>query len=1213
MSDYRDVAGRARLTAKVALSLFLILPVPSTAQVVIDGTVGPVTGSVPGPVYNIFAEWGKQHGANLFHSFSQFDIRTFATNGSFLGGAAVFHGPMSGGAPAVQNILARITSGAPNTIDGIVFSDISGVNLFLMNPAGMVFGPHASINVPGAIHVTSANYIKLADGARFSAVPSLETDALLSSAPPSAFGFLGNSPGTIELQGTGSAFAANFALYGIPFTGISRSNGSDVALIGGDIIIGPGEAKFSGATQVESQVTTVSGRVDLTSMSGPGEVTIPAVNESPNLATGTIVISGVVDGGIDTTKSVVASYQTGGELYIRAGRLTLDNSQLSAATALGDGGTIDIAGRNVELRNGAQIDTSTFGAGRGADLVIRATESVTLSGENSGGEFSTILSQINPGATGGGGAVLIESATISITDGALISTSNFGPGHAGALVLDASDSILIAGESSSGAISSILSQIEAGSTGEGGAISIATDRLTVANGGQISASTFDSGNGGGISIQAEGAVQIAGESSAGRVSAVLSQVEADATGSAGKLILQAEQLEVSNGGRISTSTFGDGTGGELELATVQATTIQGESATGARSSVQSRASSSGRAGDITIAVGSLEVIDGAEIISGTESTGNSGAINIASVNTIRLQGKGTSTGNSSRINADARHDTSSLPASLGDAGDILLQAANLALEGGASVTASTFGAGRGGNIQIELDTGALTLSGVSTNGSGALIQSVSRFAGDGGGDAGDLNIAARTLRMDSGSQINTFTSGTGAAGNIDLAISGEILIAGAAVASDPASATPTGMSAASTYSGALAGRAGQIVISAQSLSIENGAGLFTTALGPAAAGDVVISVSGELRISGTAAGGRGGSINTGAGARGGTGAGGLGTGLGSGGDIQIDAGQVILSDGAQISSSTFFDSGAAGEIEINVDGTLSLSGADDLGFVTAIVSSSRGSGNAAAVLVSASQLNMSNFARIASDAVGAGDGGRILIQTTRTELSDGAVITTSSEGGGDAGDIRIEASDAIVLNDARIQTSATSADGGNIKLDATDLILLQDSVVSTSVGTGQGNGGNIDIDPIFVIVNGSEIRANAFGGNGGNIRIVADHYIIAPDSLVVASSALGIDGDVEINAADENIGGLLAELSSEYFDAARILGTPCAQRSDGNAISLVSGRYEALPDSPYAWRRPASTAVSSQTLAQAGVRAPADTGPLTVAVLNNPTVDFGCS
>ena len=129
---------------------------------------------------------GLTRGNNLFHSFSQFDLKA--------GDVATFSGPAN-----IQNILSRVTGGSPSSIDGTIRSGIAGANFFFINPSGVVFGPNASIDVSGAFAVSTANYLKLADGARFVAALDAD-DSMLSSAPVAAFGFLEGASGSVEVQ-----------------------------------------------------------------------------------------------------------------------------------------------------------------------------------------------------------------------------------------------------------------------------------------------------------------------------------------------------------------------------------------------------------------------------------------------------------------------------------------------------------------------------------------------------------------------------------------------------------------------------------------------------------------------------------------------------------------------------------------------------------------------------------------------------------------------------------------------------------------------------------------------------------------------------------------------------------------------------------------------------------------------------------------------------
>jgi len=158
----------------------------SLAQITLDGSLGP-HGALPGLHVRIPAEVGQIRGPNLFHSFAECNVPTQ--------GSATFTGP-----PTITNILSRVTGGNPSHIDGTLRSEIAGANLYLLNPSGVLFGPNARLDVSGSFHVSTADYLRLADGARF--VARLSENSTLSVAPPVAFGFLESQPAVITGQGS---------------------------------------------------------------------------------------------------------------------------------------------------------------------------------------------------------------------------------------------------------------------------------------------------------------------------------------------------------------------------------------------------------------------------------------------------------------------------------------------------------------------------------------------------------------------------------------------------------------------------------------------------------------------------------------------------------------------------------------------------------------------------------------------------------------------------------------------------------------------------------------------------------------------------------------------------------------------------------------------------------------------------------------------------
>ncbi len=124
---------------------------------------------------------GTRAGANLFQSFQRFGLDQNQT-ANFLA------------SPGIQNILGRVVGGNASVINGLIQVSGSNANLFLMNPAGMVFGPNASLNVPAAFTATTANGINFG-GNWFNAIDANDYATLTGN--PSTFAFLSTQPAAI--------------------------------------------------------------------------------------------------------------------------------------------------------------------------------------------------------------------------------------------------------------------------------------------------------------------------------------------------------------------------------------------------------------------------------------------------------------------------------------------------------------------------------------------------------------------------------------------------------------------------------------------------------------------------------------------------------------------------------------------------------------------------------------------------------------------------------------------------------------------------------------------------------------------------------------------------------------------------------------------------------------------------------------------------------
>jgi large exoprotein involved in heme utilization and adhesion len=284
---------------------------------------------------------------------------------------------------------------------------------------------------------------------------------------------------------------------------------------------------------------------------------------------------------------------------------------------------------------------------------------------------------------------------------------------------------------------------------------------------------------------------------------------------------------------------------------------------------------------------------------------------------------------------------------------------------------------------------------------------------------------------------------------------------------------------------------------------------------------------------------------------------------GDAGNLTLEVGRLVLTDGAQIDSSTSVP-GQGGTVTVQAADAMIM-----IGPATGIFSRASGRGNAGQVILLAPTLQINEGAVIDSSTAGDGHGGHIAIQAQRIELSNGGTISTRSSGNGNAGNIVIQAGQIFQSRNGAVTTEAELADGGNILLIVGSLVELHDSQLTATVKSGVGRGGNITIDPQSVVLQRSQIRADAFGGPGGNVRIVAEVFLADPASVVSASSALGIAGTVDIRAPVTNLSGLVTPLPPEFAQVAALLRDRCAARlREGAVSSLVERGRDNVPANP---------------------------------------------
>lgn len=714
-----------------------ILVSPARAQITTDGTLGKSV-SLSGPDYSITADLGKQAGANLFHSFSRFDIST--------GETATFTGPNS-----VENIISRVTRGNESRIDGILRSEIPGANFFLFNPAGVFFGPHSSLDINGSFHVSTADYLELGENGRFDA--RYPENDVLKTAPPSAFGFLGENSGSLTFQGSGSKAVEDY--WGL--NGISVPEGETLSVIGGEINITDG--LLLDKYPAESRLRAPGGQINLMSLAASGEVPVNA--ELPDIS------AFEKYGGISLSRGSVidvSASQSGG-ICIRGGKFLIsDQSSVTSFTVNEPGGEIDIGmSGDLQIKEGGNIITASLGSGKGGDVSISADLIAVSDNSSVLADSGMMLSEAESiGGKGDGGNISLDANRLEITGG-LVSTTTLDSGKAGDItisadiasltehsVITADNGIVMADQGGMISSGTII-----GGKGRSGDITLNVKRLEMDKSSVSSNNYGEAEKGGKISISAKEGISIAGskteepEQPSDKFYGIASQ--ARGSGDGGHIALETEELKLTQDAVINGQTYGSGGGGNVSLRLVRLDLSEG-------GTITTSTRGAGHAGEISIIAdesvrisGSGEKLDKSRIYTATHSSGNGGKLSISTpVLTVGRDGE--------IFTQTLGHETwdgNTLPD--GRAGDIELNADRAKLKDGGIITAGSESDGDAGNITVNVaDTFTID---------NARLQTSTQKS-----DGGNIRIeTAGMLHLNNRGSINTSVKGgEGDGGNIAI-------------------------------------------------------------------------------------------------------------------------------------------------------------------------------------------------------------------------------------------------------------------------------------------------------------------------------------------------------------------------------------------------------------------------------------------------------------
>jgi large exoprotein involved in heme utilization and adhesion len=358
------------------------------------------------------------------------------------------------------------------------------------------------------------------------------------------------------------------------------------------------------------------------------------------------------------------------------------------------------AGR-VTLTDGAKINASTGSTGRGGDVTVLATDSITLSHPRPDTNTGLITNAL---AEGPAGQLRVSTPTLRL-EGGVIQALTSGDGDAGTIQLQVGRLTLTGGaqiSSSSGASNFVTGEQGVG-TGQGGDVLIRAREFIAISGHDqenffsgIFADTSGRGNAGHVRLVAP-LVQL---TDGGTIETT------GFLGRAGDITIAADRVTVTGGATINTSAYGLGAGGTLSIRATDRLELSGLGST-----IASQTQAQGPGGDITLQARQIQLSDRAVIAAESTGTGNAGSLTLAASDTLWLRGHSAvttaasqATGGNIRVTAASlvRLQDSQLTASVGggtgDGGNVTIDPEFMVLQG-SQITANAF-AGHGGRISL---------------------------------------------------------------------------------------------------------------------------------------------------------------------------------------------------------------------------------------------------------------------------------------------------------------------------------------------------------------------------------------------------------------------------------------------------------------------------------------------------------------------------------
>ncbi|MFB2969235.1 filamentous hemagglutinin N-terminal domain-containing protein [Aerosakkonema sp. BLCC-F183] len=896
---------------------FLLFPAVTMAQIVPDSSL-PVNSVVTPNGDTNTITGGTRAGENLFHSFQQFSIPT--------NGTAFFDNPVDirniitrvtgSSISRIDGLLQTNPNGVANFFflnpNGIIFGpnarlDINGsflasvarsikfadgselgtnvgqtpALLTVSVPIGLQFGQNSgSITVQGKGGAPDVAFKSFESDLNPLEVKPGNTLALVGGQVQLDGGILQAPGGRVELGAIASGTVTlnpDFSLsFPDPTTSETPIEFSDILITNGsgiNVISNQGGSITINARNIDILGNSAAGNLLTGGTTGNSGVAKDRSGDISLNATGTITISASrIENNIN-----FGSTGDGGSINIKgSGSLIMkDLAQIDASNnGEGDAGNIIVQVDNVNIDK-SRISSSNYGGGKAGFVEIYAGERINIADTNISSDAYANDNANNTSVRGGESGYIFIIARNSM---AIANTKIKAENYSGIAETNPSSSnnheenfeqpgfiYMFAGSISLS--NEVLLSTQTFGKGTGGNIVIFSDSFSLTGGSRLEATTSGSGNAGNIFVVSNDSLTISGISpfqviensvqggkSSGLFTDTNESIEGN-SGNGGNIEIQTGNLTISDGGVLSSRSKSNGNGGNINIFANNSVTITG----------------------------------GGQILTITYNTGTAGNININADDSVNISGFDPSyfdrvnkaqeilqDRKAAKNSFDTNGEASSLQASTfgeGEAGNVIVDAGNtVTLADSSSINSSSSGKGEAGSVSVKAsDTISIANSSIYTGSSPQEVKE-GKGAGNGGtitiegsavtlsntrlasytfgeGKAGNIEIKAQTFSL-TDSSLDAGSLGKGDAGDIIINVDGPVEIAG----------NSTRIYSDSNYEG----NGGIIDITAQSLSLTDGARLTTESNELGKAGDTIVKVSNlqldSATISAETKSGNGGSI-----------------------------------------------------------------------------------------------------------------------------------------------------------------------------------------------------------------------------------------------------------------------------------------------------------------------------------------------------------------